>query len=88
MVEGKQVRLKFDPANAPRAHKDSNATEAHVGLRVPGRWRVAVSGDNHTGLRLRLHPLSLRGCRSLGSWYGGEGARAGFVVIEVDHSAP
>ncbi len=23
MVEGKRVRLDFDPANAPRAHKDS-----------------------------------------------------------------
>jgi endonuclease YncB( thermonuclease family) len=23
MVEGKRVRLEFDPANAPRAHKDS-----------------------------------------------------------------
>jgi micrococcal nuclease len=23
MIEGKRVRLQFDPANAPRAHKDS-----------------------------------------------------------------
>ena len=41
MVEVKRVRLEFDPANASRAHKDKHATEAHVGLRVPGRWHLA-----------------------------------------------
>jgi endonuclease YncB( thermonuclease family) len=41
MVEGKRVRLEFDPANATRAPQGQHATEAHVGLSVPGRRHVA-----------------------------------------------
>ena len=41
IVEGKRVRLEFDPANAARGHKDSTQQRRTLAYVVPGRRHLA-----------------------------------------------
>ena len=59
MVEGKRVRLEFDPVNAVRAHKDSTQqrrTLAYVFLEDGTLLNAEIIKQ---GLWVRLHSLSV-----------------------------